>query len=94
MVGRPDPVHRLDGNAAAGRLADVFAFEVTTARATCAGCGSTSYVAGCHVYADAPGMVLRCPGCGAAVVRLAQGPDRTWIDLRGVALLEVPGGAG
>ena len=32
---------RLDGNAAAGTLGDVFSFEVTTAEYTCAGCGGT-----------------------------------------------------
>jgi hypothetical protein len=32
---------RLDGNAAAGTLGEVFSFEVTTAGYTCAGCGGT-----------------------------------------------------
>ena len=30
-----------DGNAAAGDLSDVFAFDVTMARTTCAVCGDT-----------------------------------------------------
>ena len=30
---------RLDGNAAAGTLGEVFSFEVTTAEYTCEGCG-------------------------------------------------------
>ena len=83
-------LRRLDGNAAAGRLADVFVFEVTTVRTTCAGCGMTSALAEYHVYADAPGMIVRCPSCDAAVVRIAQTPGRTWLDLRGAAVLEIP----
>ena len=31
---------RLDGNAAAGLLAEVFAFEITAAELTCASCGA------------------------------------------------------
>ena len=30
---------RLDGNAAGGLLNEIFPFEMTTAQATCAGCG-------------------------------------------------------
>ena len=33
--------HHLDGNAAAGELSEVFAADLTTATATCAGCGAT-----------------------------------------------------
>lgn len=80
----------LDGNAAAGRLADVFAFDATIARSTCASCGATATVAECHVYMDAPGTILRCPSCNAAVLRIAQTPGRTWLDMQGVALLEIP----
>jgi hypothetical protein len=81
---------RLDGNAAAGRLADVFVFDVTTARATCATCKATTVVARCHAYMDGPGTILRCPACQAVVLRLSQTRGRTWLDLRGSALLEIP----
>lgn len=80
----------LDGNAAAGRLFDVFSFDATTTRVTCAGCAATEVLAELPVYADAPGMVLRCGACGQALLRLAQTPGRTWLDLRGSALLEIP----
>ena len=33
---------RLDGNAAAGTLGEIFSFEVTTAGYICAGCGGTN----------------------------------------------------
>jgi predicted RNA-binding Zn-ribbon protein involved in translation (DUF1610 family) len=80
----------LDGNAAAGRLADVFVFDITTARSTCAGCGATTMLAEHRAYLDAPGTILRCPSCGQAIVRLSQTPGRTWLDMRGAALWEIP----
>jgi hypothetical protein len=36
---------RLDGNAAAGALRDVFARDITDAMATCAGCGQQARMA-------------------------------------------------
>ncbi len=80
---------RLDGNAAAGELSALFAFDVTLARTTCAGCRDTRAVAELHVYLRAAGTVLRCVGCGAVLVRLVRAPDRAWLDLRGVHVLEV-----
>jgi hypothetical protein len=80
----------LDGNATAGVLADVFAFDVTTAQTTCLACGDTRPVAELHAYMRAPGMVLRCAGCEAVHVRLVRSADRAWLDLRGVAVLQLP----
>ena len=42
---------KLDGNAAAGDLEQIFAFEVTTAVGTCANCGAVGAVGGTNVYA-------------------------------------------
>ena len=81
----------LDGNAAAGVLGDLFAFDVTMAVSTCAICGDTRPVAELHAYMDAPGMVLRCASCGAAQLRLVRSGDRAWLDLRGVQVLEIHG---
>ena len=41
---------RLDGNAAAGTLGEVFSFEVTTAEYTCEGCGMTDRIGATMVY--------------------------------------------
>ena len=82
----------LDGNALAGPLREVFAVELTAARGTCAGCGRSGPLAEARVYARAPGLVARCPGCAAVLLRLVAGPDRTWLDLRGLAVIEVPTG--
>ncbi len=80
---------RLDGNAAAGLLSEVFAVEATTTELTCASCGATGAVGSAHDYADGPGTVLRCAACAAVLMRLARLPDRVVADLRGVRMLSI-----
>ena len=80
---------RLDGNAAAGRLAELFVFDVTVARTTCARCGDSRPLAELHAYLEAPGAVLRCATCEAVELRMVRSPNRIWLDLRGVQVLEV-----
>jgi hypothetical protein len=76
---------RLDGNAAAGLLSEVFAADVTAASATCAHCGATNVVAAAQLYAQAPGAVLRCPSCVAVVLCVVRFPDgRLIVDLSGL----------
>ncbi len=81
---------RLDGNAVAGELSALFAFDVTVARTTCARCRDTRPVAELHVYLRAAGTVVRCASCQAVQLRVVRAPDRAWLDLRGVGVLEVP----
>ena len=79
----------LDGNAAAGALAEIFVFDVTVARTTCASCGDTRPLAELRAYLHAAGTVLRCATCGQVQVRLVRSPDRAWLDLRGVGALQI-----
>jgi hypothetical protein len=79
----------LDGNVLAGALGELFAVDMTTASAQCAGCGLVSALAQAVVYTDAPGSVARCSGCDAVLLRLNRGPGRVWVDLRGVVCLQV-----
>jgi hypothetical protein len=79
----------LDGNAIGGLLREVFVEETTTARSTCAGCGAVREVGALHVFAAAPGMVVRCPGCGAVMGRMVRSETRLWLDLHGVSCLEL-----
>ena len=79
-----------DGNASAGDLADIFDFDVTIAVTTCATCHHTHPVATLGAYPWAPGLVLRCASCEAVQLRLVRSPTRTWLDLRGVDMLEIP----
>lgn len=77
---------RLDGNAAAGILSEVFAAEMTAARGTCASCGATNVFASAQLYAQAPGAVLRCPSCTAVIMCLVRLPDGGMVvDLSGLA---------
>ena len=79
--------HRLDGNAAGGILGELLAPEATSLALRCASCGNTRELGAVHVYDRAPGTVLRCPGCSAVLMRVADLGDRVVADLRGVALL-------
>ena len=79
---------RLDGNAVAGLLREVFAAEMTTAVGTCDGCGAVEAVGAVHVYLAA-GTVLRCPHCEAVLMKLVTEGGRIWIDMRGVRMLEL-----
>lgn len=82
-------IAHLDGNAAAGLLSEVFAVEVTAATALCAGCNRDSAVAELMLYGGLLGVVLRCPGCDLAMVRLSATPEGHRLDMRGVALLQI-----
>jgi hypothetical protein len=77
----------LDGNAAAGELSEVFAIDVTTAVATCAGCGMTGPMAQAMLYETRMGTVLRCPGCDSVLLRYVRGGGQLRIEMRGIRVL-------
>jgi hypothetical protein len=79
-----------DGNALAGPLAELFAVDMTTAVGRCVSCGLVGEIATLRVYRHAPGLVARCPGCDAVVLRLVRGPSSVWLDLRGTVSLQIP----
>jgi hypothetical protein len=74
----------------AGPLSEVFAVDVTAVVSCCVSCGQTGPMAQLRVYAQAPGMVARCPGCQEVVLRIVSGPTSTWLDLRGTVSLRFP----
>jgi hypothetical protein len=78
---------RLDGNAAAGLLAGIFTFDVTTAETTCTGCGTTGPIATLTAYGLPMGIILRCPGCDTALIRVSQVGGGYYLDLRGARML-------
>lgn len=80
---------RLDGNAAAGLLEEIFAFEVTTARAVCAACEQQHRLGEMMVYALEMGAIMRCPGCGSAMVRISKLNGECWIDATETRTLRV-----
>jgi Zn finger protein HypA/HybF involved in hydrogenase expression len=79
----------LDGNVLGGELGELFTVDVTAAVGQCASCGATGTIAQTRVYADAPGLIARCPACGAVMLRLVRGPGRAWLDLRGITCLQL-----
>jgi hypothetical protein len=82
---------RLDGNAIGGLLLEVFGVEMTAATEVCGSCGTADLVAQTEVYVQAPGTVVRCAHCQAVLMRVVRGRDRTWLDLSGVASIELLG---
>jgi uncharacterized protein DUF6510 len=81
--------HRVDGNAAAGILSELFVPDLTAARAKCAGCGVTRNIGVLLVYAHGMGTVMRCPGCDAVVMRIARTPTQVWLDATGATSIAV-----
>ena len=81
---------RLDGNAAGGMLAEVLAVDPTTAVSTCLHCGRRASLGEHLVYADAPALVVRCPGCMQVVLRCASDASGVRCEMSGVRLLVVP----
>ena len=81
--------NKLDGNAAAGILQEIFPFEMTLVQATCTGCGATDAIGALAVYMHGMGAVVRCPSCDTALIRVAQAKGRYWLDMRGVRVLQI-----
>ena len=80
---------RLDDNAAAGTLGEVFSFEVTSAHYACEGCGRTDRIGAAMVYeVRGLGTIIRCPSCDNALIRVVHNRRRHWIDLRGIKYLQ------
>src|ERR687884_1170736 len=82
-------VLRVDGNAVGGMLGELFAVDLTGARARCAGCGAAEMVGALLVYAHGMGMVARCPHCEGVVIRMSRTPTHVWLDARGAASIAV-----
>lgn len=83
---------RLDGNATAGLLGEVFAFEMTTARVACAGCGAAAEIGAQMAYVSEIGTVVRCAACDNPLIRVVHrndGRGRYWVDLKGVDYLQI-----
>ena len=79
----------LDGNAAAGLLAQVFCVEPSAALIVCAGCGATAAIGALPAYSLELGAILRCPHCDTAVLRVGAAGAALWVDLRGAVSLRV-----
>jgi uncharacterized protein DUF6510 len=81
--------NKLDGNAAAGILQEIFPFDMTLVQATCTGCGATNAIGAAAAYLHGMGTIVRCPVCDKALIRVAQAKGRYLLDMRGVRVLEI-----
>jgi len=81
---------RLDGNAAAGMLRDIFASDVTAARGACAACGAVAHLGSQHLYMYplSPGAVLRCQLCQNVLAVFVHAGGRYRFALQGLTWLE------
>ena len=85
-----DPLDmRLDGNAAAGLLMDIFGHEMTADLTICGTCREENPVGRLLVYAHGMGTVIRCPNCGNVQMKVAPIRGRYSLDMRGVRTLQV-----
>jgi hypothetical protein len=89
---------RLDGNAAAGVMQEIFVQELTAARGACASCGRVAHMGAQHLYMypRAPGAVLRCNSCESVLMVVVSDGGRRRFGLPGLTWLETreptPGG--
>ncbi len=78
-----DVATRVDGNALAGELSEVFSQEMTVARVACDGCGAVEQLGADHAYIQAPGMVLRCSHCDNVLLVMVRAGEQLRVSLAG-----------
>jgi len=91
---RDDPAGDLvlDGSSVGGVLAALLGADVTGMPGQCASCHMVHIVGTMRVYMRGPGIVVRCPSCTEVVLRVAETPSGTMLDLRGIAALRIARG--
>jgi hypothetical protein len=82
---------RLDGNAAAGLLQEIFVHELTDARGACAACGAVGEMGSQHLYMSprSPGAVLRCSVCESVLMVVVHAGGRFRLGLQGLVWIEM-----
>ncbi|MFA6115265.1 MAG: DUF6510 family protein [Sphingomonas sp.] len=79
----------LDGNAAAGALGSLFAFDVTMAIVRCGNCNASGPLAELRFFGSPQAMVLRCRHCDEVNIRLLETGRTINLDLSGAARIEI-----
>ena len=90
MEDHPVDEHALDGNAVAGLLAEIFGSDMTVADGECAACGRRDQLGCARAYVNAPGVVLRCAGCSAVMIRVVDTPRGRLVEAKGLAFVRMP----
>jgi hypothetical protein len=83
---------RLDGNAAAGMLREVFVRDLSAARGACASCGAIAQMGSqfLYMYPLSPGAVLRCRSCESILMVFVHAGGRYRFGMKGLTWLEIP----
>jgi len=85
----PDCELKLDGNAVAGLLQELFGSEMTANRARCAHCDKVSMLGALLLFGGSMGSVLRCPECEGMMMRIVARGDSFWLDMQGISYLQM-----
>lgn len=81
----------LDGNALAGGLTDLLAFEGTAAETKCRACGDVAALGQALLYGRPMGSVLRCRRCDNVLIVIVERPGRTTsFSMRGLVWMRPP----
>jgi hypothetical protein len=80
---------RVDGNAAAGMLEEIFPVDMTMVMMRCTGCGRVEPSGAEMVYMDAPGVVMRCLHCQSVLLTIVRVDGRYWLNLPAVVCLQI-----
>lgn len=80
---------RVDGNAVAGTLGEIFVDDMTIARIACGGCGKFEPIGAEFAYIQAPGVVLRCRHCEDVLLVLTRTRENHVLGIAGARSLEV-----
>lgn len=85
---------RLDGNAWAGLLRELFVHDMTAASSACAGCGAVAPIGAqpLYDYPDGPGAVLRCRSCEAVLMVVVHAGGRYRLAASGLRWVEIADG--
>lgn len=79
----------LDGNALAGQMQQIFGRDMTMAVARCWACARDTEMGALRAFIRGPGVVLRCPACEAAIVRIVETPTAHYLDARGAMYIRL-----
>ena len=82
---------RLDGNACAGLLREIFVHDMTAARGACSSCGAVGFIGAQHLYdyPHGPGAVLRCSSCESLLMVVVRTGTRYRVGTQGFFWMEL-----
>jgi hypothetical protein len=83
-------IGRLDGNAAAGTLSEIFSIDVTAAIGECGHCSTRAALAEAITELDDDGVIVLCRSCGHTMLTYVHGAAGRTLLLPGLRSLTLP----